>query len=82
MTSKGDITVTSPYDSPNQVNQDRTIAFAQLDIRDSRDFEELQAVGVDVREFGDSSMPHPAYRSSTAATCSPSSRCPRARSTG
>ncbi len=51
--SKGDITVTSPYDSPSQVSEDGTIAFAQLDIRDSRDFEELQAVGTEIRDFGD-----------------------------
>jgi RND superfamily putative drug exporter len=50
--SKGDITVTSPYDSPSQVSEDGTIAFAQLDIRDSRDFEELQKIGIDIRDFG------------------------------
>ncbi|MEO6571599.1 MAG: MMPL family transporter, partial [Ilumatobacteraceae bacterium] len=49
---EGDITVTSPYDSPSQVSQDGTIAFAQLDIRDNRSFEELQAIGTEVRDFG------------------------------
>ncbi len=52
-TSKGDITVTSPYDSPEQVSSDGTIAFAQLDIRDSRTFEELQDVGNDIIDHGD-----------------------------
>ena len=51
--SEGDITITSPYDSPSQVSDDGTIAFAQLDIRDSRDFEELQEIGTEIREFGD-----------------------------
>jgi putative drug exporter of the RND superfamily len=51
--SEGDITITSPYDTPSQVSNDGTIAFAQLDIRDSRDFEELQEVGIEIREFGD-----------------------------
>ncbi len=52
--AQGDITVTSPYDSPGQVSTDGTIAFAQLDIRDSRTFTELQAVGEEIREFGES----------------------------
>ena len=51
--SQGDITVTSPYDSPQQISQDGTIAFAQLDIRDSRTFEELVDVGNEVIDFGD-----------------------------
>jgi RND superfamily putative drug exporter len=51
--AQGDITVTSPYDSPSQVSADGTIAFAQLDIRDSRTFTELQDIGNDIREFGD-----------------------------
>ncbi len=52
--AQGDITVTSPYDSPSQVSADGTIAFAQLDIRDSRTFTELQRIGNEIREFGDS----------------------------
>ncbi len=52
--SRGDITVTSPYDEPSQVSRDGTIAFAQLDIRDSRTFTELQDVGNEIVEFGDS----------------------------
>lgn len=51
--SEGDITITSPYDSPSQISDDGTIAFAQLDIRDSRDFEELQEVGKGILEFGE-----------------------------
>ncbi|NNF56259.1 MAG: MMPL family transporter [Acidimicrobiales bacterium] len=52
--SKGDITATSPYDSPSQISQNGQIAFAQLDIADTRDFEELQAIGVEIREFDES----------------------------
>lgn len=52
-TSKGDITVTSPYDSPQQISKDGTIAFAQLDIRDSRTFPELQDVGNEIVDYGD-----------------------------
>jgi RND superfamily putative drug exporter len=51
--SQGDITVTSPYDSPDQVSADGTIAFAQLDIRDNRTFTELQDIGSEIQEFGD-----------------------------
>ncbi len=51
--SVGDITVTSPYDNPQQISQAGTIAFAQLDIRDSRTFTELTAVGDDIIEHGD-----------------------------
>ncbi len=51
--SKGDISVTSPYDSPQQISQDGTIAFAQLDIRDSRTFPEMVDVGNEIIEFGD-----------------------------
>ncbi len=51
--AQGDITVTSPYDSPSQVSVDGLIAFAQLDIRDSRTFTELQDVGNEIREFGE-----------------------------
>ena len=50
---QGDITVTSFYDSPRQISGDGTIAFAQVDIRDSREFEELLAVGEDIVEYGD-----------------------------
>ena len=50
---QGDITVTSPYDSPQQISQDGTVAFAQLDISDSRSFEELVLVGDRIIEHGD-----------------------------
>ncbi len=53
-TSQGDILVTSPYDEPSQISRDGTIAFAQLDIRDSRTFTELQDIGNEIREFGES----------------------------
>ncbi len=52
--AQGDITVTSPYDSPRQISQDGTVAFAQLDIRDSRTFEELVDVGNEIIDHGDS----------------------------
>ena len=51
--AQGDITLTSPFDSPQQVSADGTIAFAQLDIRDSRTFAELQDVGETIRAHGD-----------------------------
>jgi len=51
--AQGDITVTSPYDSPQQVSADGTIAFAQLDIRDSRTFTELQDVGEAIRDHAE-----------------------------
>jgi putative drug exporter of the RND superfamily len=51
--SLDDISVTTPYDNPQQVSADGTIAFAQLDIADSRDFNELTAVGEDIMERGD-----------------------------
>jgi RND superfamily putative drug exporter len=54
--AQGDITVTSPYDSPQQISGDGTIAFAQLDIRDSRTFTELQAVGEEIIEHGDATL--------------------------
>jgi RND superfamily putative drug exporter len=54
--SQGDITVTSFYDSPAQVSEDGTIAFAQVDIRDSREFEELLTVGEDIIEYGDENV--------------------------
>ena len=50
---QGDITVTSPYDSPQQVSPDGTIAFAQLDIADSRTFTELVDVGEEIMDQGD-----------------------------
>ena len=54
--SQGDITVTSFYDSPQQVSDDGTIAFAQVDIRDSREFEELLVVGEDIMAYGDENV--------------------------
>ncbi len=51
--SQGDIGISSPYDNPVQISQDGTIAFAQLDIEDTRDFTELQEVGTDIIEQGD-----------------------------
>jgi putative drug exporter of the RND superfamily len=53
VTDQGDITVTSPYDNPQQISEDGTIAFAQLDIRDSRDFTQLQDLGAEIIEYGD-----------------------------
>ena len=52
--AQGDITLTSPYERLAQISTDGTIAFAQLDIRDSRTFVELQQVGNDIREFAES----------------------------
>ena len=45
------VSVTSPFDSPQQVSQDGTIAFAQLDVED-RSFEEVTELGNDIEEFG------------------------------
>jgi RND superfamily putative drug exporter len=52
VSSLADVTVTSPYDSPQQISQDGTIAFARLDIADTRTFTELTAVGDDIRAKG------------------------------
>ena len=49
---QGDITVTSPYDSPQQISPDGTIAFAQLDIADTRTFTELTDVGRKIIDDG------------------------------
>ncbi len=50
--SQGDITVTSPYDSPQQISPDGTIAFAQLDIADTRSFTELTDIGNEIIDYG------------------------------
>jgi RND superfamily putative drug exporter len=44
------ITVTSPYDTPQQISQDGTIAFAQLDVAD-RGFEEVTKLGTEIEDF-------------------------------
>jgi RND superfamily putative drug exporter len=46
-----DVSVTSPYDAPQQISADGTIAFAQLDVRD-RPFTELTELGTDIEDFG------------------------------
>jgi RND superfamily putative drug exporter len=79
--SKGDISVTSPYDSPQQISQDGTVAFAQLDIRDSRTFPEMVDVGTRSSTSAINWRRSTVSSSSTEVTCSPSSRCLRARST-
>jgi RND superfamily putative drug exporter len=50
---QGDITVTSPFGNAEQVSEDGTIAFAQLDIRDSRDFNQLTELGGEIIDYGD-----------------------------
>jgi putative drug exporter of the RND superfamily len=47
------VTVTSPYDNPQQISEDGTIAYAQLDISD-RGFQEIIDLGTEIEEFGDS----------------------------
>ncbi len=46
------VSVTSPYDNPQQVSDDGTIAYAQLDISD-RGFEEITNLGTEIEDFGD-----------------------------
>jgi RND superfamily putative drug exporter len=46
------VSVTSPYDNPQQISQDGTIAYAQLDISD-RGFEEITNLGTEIEDFGD-----------------------------
>jgi putative drug exporter of the RND superfamily len=46
------VSVTSPYDNPEQISQDGTIAYAQLDISD-RGFEEITNLGTEIEDFGD-----------------------------
>jgi len=45
------VSVTSPYDNPQQISQDGTIAYAQLDISD-RGFEEITNLGTEIEDFG------------------------------
>jgi RND superfamily putative drug exporter len=47
------VSVTSPYENPQQVSPDGTIAFAQLDIRD-RGFTEVTELGTEIEEYGES----------------------------
>ena len=54
--SQDGITVTSPYDNPQQVSADGTINFAQLDIAD-RGFEEVTALGEEIVDYADSLPP-------------------------
>jgi RND superfamily putative drug exporter len=54
--SQDGITVTSPYDNPQQVSADGTINFAQLDVAD-RGFEEVTALGEEIVEYADSLPP-------------------------
>ena len=44
--------VTSPYDNPQQISQDGTIAFAQLDVTD-RPFQEVTDLGTTIEDFGE-----------------------------
>jgi putative drug exporter of the RND superfamily len=46
------IEVTSPYDEPEQISEDGTIAYAQLDVSD-RPFEDLEDLGSEIRDEGD-----------------------------
>jgi putative drug exporter of the RND superfamily len=55
--AQGDISVTSFTDNPQQISQDGTIAFAQLDIADSRSFAELQSLGQEIVEFEEELAP-------------------------
>ena len=50
---QGNITLTSPYDQPQLVSEDGTIAFAQLDVGDIG-FVELQDLGTEIIDYGDS----------------------------
>ena len=45
------VAVTSPFDNPQQISADGTIAFAQLDVTD-RGFEEVTELGNTIEEFG------------------------------
>ena len=74
------VTVTSPYDNPQQISQDGTIAFAQLDVERPQLRGGHRARQRRSRSSARSNRPSRACRSSTAVTCSASSSCPRARS--
>ena len=50
---QGNITLTSPFENPQQINDDGTIAFAQLDVADIG-FVEVQDLGASIEEFGSS----------------------------
>jgi RND superfamily putative drug exporter len=49
--SEDGVTAITPYDNPQQISADGTIAFTQLEVRD-RSFEEVTALGNDIEEFG------------------------------
>jgi len=49
--SQDGVTALLPYDHPEQISQDGTIAFTQLEIRD-RGFEEAISLGEEILEFG------------------------------
>ncbi len=50
--SQDGITAVTPYENPEQISPDGTIAFTQLEIRD-RPFEEITELGNEIEEFGE-----------------------------
>ena len=46
------MTVTSPYDNPQQISENGDIAYAQLDIADTG-FEEILDLGMEIEDYGD-----------------------------
>ena len=55
------VDVTSPYDNPQQVSQDGTIAFAQLDISD-RSQTEAQDLAEEIQDLGEQTVTDPDVR--------------------
>jgi len=52
------VTVTSPYDNPQQISDGGDIAYAQLDVADIG-FEELLDLGQTIRDYGDQNLDAP-----------------------
>jgi RND superfamily putative drug exporter len=50
--SQDGVTVTSPYDNPQQISEQGDIAYAQLDVADMG-FEEVLDLGMEIEDYGD-----------------------------
>lgn len=50
--SQDGITAVTPYENPQQISPDGTIAFTQLEIRD-RPFKEITSLGKEIEDFGE-----------------------------
>ena len=56
--SQDGVTVTSPYDNPQQISAQGDIAYAQLDIAD-HGFQEVIDLGMEIEDYGDENTERP-----------------------